>query len=182
MEENRYLYGLDLSLSSTGVTVYDLVDKKFIFIGTISTDKIKKNKKNSHLYLNALKLSHIEICLKALMEKYPPREIAIERGFSRFNAATQAIFRVHGIVNLIFKNIPQIYYPPKDVKATIYKGTATKTQLQTLIKNKYPHVEFANEDESDSFAIALTYLMKNGLIEYFPERVLPKKKTTKKTK
>lgn len=177
--KEKYLYGLDLSLSCTGVTIYDLEEERFVYIGHIGTDHITKKKANKHLYLNALKLEEIYNNLLILKAKYPPRAIAIERGFSRFNTATQSIFRVHGLVNFIFRDIPQEYYPPKEVKAQIIKGTASKLQLQGVINNHYPNIEFNNEDESDSFAVALTYLMKHDIIEVFPERVEPKTKKKK---
>lgn len=170
----RYLWGLDLSLSNTGITVVDLENRKFVCICSVSTDKVKSKK---GLYHNALKLDHIHSFLQELALKYKPDVIAIERGFSQFNTATQVLFRVHGVVNHMFKDIPQIYYPPKTVKEAILHGTATKAQLQTSIQTKYETLVFANEDESDSFAVALTYLIKEGIIEWIkPEKPKPKKR------
>jgi Holliday junction resolvasome RuvABC endonuclease subunit len=174
---SKLLYGLDLSLSCTGVTIYDLDKKEFVYVGHINTEKVKKKK---DLYHNAIKLKHIYDYFQELIKEYPPTIIAIERGFSRFATSTQVIFRVHGLVNFIFRDIPQIYYAVKIVKETIYKGNATKEQVQKIIKNNYVDVEFANEDESDSFAVALTYLIKEGLIEF--EKPIVEKKKKKSTK
>jgi Holliday junction resolvasome RuvABC endonuclease subunit len=176
---NNYLWGLDLSLSCTGVTIYDLEAREFVYIGSFNTEKIKKKK---DLYHNAIKIKHKYDWLNELKEKYPPRIVAIERGLSRFNTATQVIYRVHGMVNFMFWDTPQIYYPPKTVKEIIYKGTATKAEVQRVIKNNFINVEFANEDESDSFAVALTYLIKEGLIEFEKPIVEKKKKSTVKKK
>ncbi|GIN25602.1 crossover junction endodeoxyribonuclease RuvC [Bacillus sp. FSL W8-0445] len=159
----NYIYGLDLSLSCTGCTIYDLEKQEFVFIGSVNTDKIKKKKDQYH---NAIKLKEIYNWLKNLKKSYPPAIVTIERGFSRFNAATQTIYRVHGVTNLLFSDVNQIYYPPKTVKEAIYKGNATKVQVQKIIKNNFVDIEFANEDESDSFAVVLTYLIKNNLIEF----------------
>lgn len=159
----NYIYGLDLSLSCTGCTIYDLEKQEFVFIGSVNTDKIKKKKDQYH---NAIKLKEIYNWLNELKESYPPSIVTIERGFSRFNPATQTIYRVHGITNLLFSDVNQIYYPPKTVKEAIYKGNATKAQVQKVIKNNFVDIEFANEDESDSFAVVLTYLIKNSLIEF----------------
>jgi Holliday junction resolvasome RuvABC endonuclease subunit len=174
---NKYLWGLDLSLSCTGLTIYDLEAREFVYIGSFNTEKIKKKK---DLYHNAIKIKHKYDWLNELKEQYPPRIIAIERGLSRFNTATQVIYRVHGMVNLMFWDIPQFYYPPKTVKEIIYKGTATKAEVQRVIRNNFVDVEFANEDESDSFAVALTYLIKEGLIEV-EKPVVDKKKKKKST-
>lgn len=176
-----YLWGLDLSLANTGVTIYDTEQQEFVYIGSIDTDFIKSRKANKHLYLNGIKLKHLWDEMSKLREQYPPEVISIERGFSRFNTATQVIYRVHGVINLMFQDIPQIYYPPKTVKEAILKGDATKAQLQKAINVKYNDITFANEDESDSFAVCLTYLIKEGFIEWVkPE--LPKKRTKAKAK
>lgn len=176
-----YLWGMDLSLSCTGITIYDLEKKEFVYIGSLSTDKIRSNKSNKHLYLNSIKLKTIYDWFRELKAQYPPSVVAIERGLSRFNTATQVIYRVHGITNLVFWNVPQEYYPPKKVKEVIYKGDATKAEVQRVIKNNFVDTEFANEDESDSFAVALTYLIENGLIE-FEKPIVEKKKKKKATK
>lgn len=181
----NYVWGLDLSLTCTGLTIYNLDTKEFIYIGSFNTEKIKQKKaeKDAGLYLNAKKLKAKHDWLMELKEQYPPSIVIIERGLSRFNTSTQVIHRVHGMVNLMFYDLPQIYYPPKTVKEAIYKGDATKAQVQKIIKNNFVDVEFANEDESDSFAVVLTYLIKNNLIEFEKPIVEKKKKktTTKKT-
>lgn len=174
-----YVWGLDLSLANTGVTIYDTELQDFVYIGSIDTDFIRSRKANKHLYLNGIKLKHVYDEMTALKEKYPPHVVVIERGFSRFNNATQVIYRVHGIVNLLFHDTPQIYYPPKTVKEAILKGDATKKQLQQAINTKYNDIKFENEDESDSFAVCLTYLIKEGLLEWDKPELPKKRKTTK---
>lgn len=178
----EFIYGLDLSLANTGITIFELTTSKFVYIGSINTEKIKKKK---DLYHNALKLKYIYDALSELKEKYPPKVVAIERGFSRFNTSTQVTYRVHGLINFLFHDINQIYYPPKTVKEAILKGDATKKQIQKVIKDKYPEIQFKNEgkndsfDESDSFAVCLTHLIKENLIKYDKPK-LPKRKATKK--
>ena len=178
-----FIYGLDLSLANTGVTIFDTETQEFVYIGSINTEKIKKKK---GLYHNAIKLKHIYDELAILKEKYPPHIVTIERGFSRFNTATQVIYRVHGIANLLFHDVDQIYYPPKTVKEAILKGDATKAQLQKAINTKYNDITFENEDESDSFAVCLTYLIKQGFIEWvkpeLPKKRVKAKASTKKKK
>lgn len=179
--QDRFLWGLDLSLTCTGVTIYNLDTKEFVYVGSFNTEKIriKKAQKDYGIYLNSLKLKQKHDWLIELKKKYPPSIVAIERGFSHHNTSTQTIYRVHGMVNLMFHDLPQIYYPPKTVKEAIYKGDATKAQVQKVIKNNFVDVEFANDDESDSFAVALTYLIKNSLIE-FVKPIVTKEKRKKK--
>lgn len=176
----RYLWGMDLSLKNTGVTIYNLDTKEFVYIGSFNTEKIYATKENKGRYLNGVKLKKIVDWLKELNHKYPPTHIVIERGFSRFNTETQVIFRVHGVVNCLFWQIPQEYYAVKTVKAAIYKGDATKAQVAKVIQNNFVDIEFANDDESDSFAVALTYLISNGLIE-FEKPIVDKPKPKKKS-
>jgi len=95
--------------------------------------------------------------------------------------STQVIYRVHGICNLIYYKFEQIYYPPKTVKEAILKGDATKKQVQDTIKNKYPNVVFKNEDESDAFAVGLTYFIKTGKLQW-EKTIAVKEKKPRKSK
>ena len=38
-------------------------------------------------------------------------------------------------------------------------GNATKEKVQKEIQKRFPDIEFANDDESDSFAVAITMLV-----------------------
>lgn len=132
-----------------------------------------------------------------LRKQFPTNIICIERGFARFNTSTQVIYRVHGLINYIFSDCEQIYYPPKTVKEAIVKGDATKAQVRLEIKNKYPNVEFSKieikdkktkeirieecEDESDAFAVGLTYFIKTGKIKW-DKPITAKEKKSKKSK
>lgn len=151
----RYVYGLDLSLNSTGICIFT-DDGKFVETLTIDTHSEKETK---------LKLKQIGNDFIKLINTYPPSKIIIEQGFTRFNASTQAIFRVHGLVNYLFCNYEQIYYPATIVKKTIGgKGNMKKEELQKVILEKYPKLKFENFDESDAFAVGLTYFIKEGIV------------------
>lgn len=163
MEDARYVLGLDLAMGTTGYAIYDLKFNRFVEIGSINTDHIKKKK---GIYQNAVKLKHIYDELNEITKDYPLHGIGIERGFSRFNNATQVIFRVHGVANLLFNETNQEYYPPKKVKETIMHGNATKIQLAEMIKSKFNSLDFKNDDESDATAVALTYMILNNLIDW----------------
>ncbi len=175
-----YIYGLDLSMSCTGVVIFD-ENATPVFIGSIQT-----REKDSH----GIRLRQIANFLLALKEKYPPDKIIIERGFSRFNTSTQVLYRVHGVLNYTFADYEQIYYPPKLVKAAILDGNATKKEIQTAIKSKYSDVKFTelklkkskgkeeSKDESDAFAVGITYFIKElGFDISFPKTKKSKNKT-----
>ena len=146
----KYLYAFDLSMSCTGLVIFNIDTYESLLITSFST---KDN--DTH----GVRLNQIKEGISELLDKYPPCEVAIERGFSRFNLSTQVSYRVHGVINELFKDYKQTYYPPKKVKEAILKGTATKKQLQDKIIKVYPDLEFTNEDQSDAFAVGITHLI-----------------------
>ena len=146
-----YIYGLDLSMSDTGITIFN--GEKPVFVGSIATKDTKTHGE---------RLKEIYDFLSFLKEKYPPSVVCIERGFTRFNKSTQVVYRVVGIVNMLFYDIEQIYYSPKQVKASLVDGKASKEDLSNKINEMYPDIIFKNNDESDAFAIVLTYLKLRG--------------------
>ena len=156
MDGKNYIFGIDPSLSCVGFSVFDTNGNPvhICHIKTNENDTLGK------------RLRDIADFLIELRNKYPASIVAIEQSFSRYNKATSMIYRVHGIVNLIFWDLPQIYFAPTSVKATILSGRASKEEIQEKIKNVYKDVKFANNDESDSFSVGLTYFIKNGLIKW----------------
>lgn len=157
MEKGKYIYGLDISMSNTGVTIVDEETMKIVHITSITTE-LKEFKRLPIEYKHGKRLKHHYDEVNKLIEKYPPSIAVIERGFSRFNNATQILFRVHGVYALAFADVPNIYYTPKQVKDTIYKGNADKGELADVMSKRLK-LEFDNEDESDSTAVALTHLI-----------------------
>lgn len=144
-------------MENTGVVIFDSNTYKPIHNSSIGT-----NKKDNH----GKRLYYIGKEMIDLKNKYPPQVIAIERGFSRFNTATQVVYRVHGLINYLFHDIEQVYYPPKTVKEAIIRGDASKKLVREVIEKKYPEVTFEDEDQSDAFGVALTYMIKSKLIKW----------------
>lgn len=147
---NKFTYGLDLSMSNTGVVVFkgDIP----IYVGSIPTSS-----KDTH----GVRLKVIYDFLSELKDKYPPNLIVIERGFSKFNTSTAVLYRVHGCVNMLFSDVKQIYYPPKTVKEAVCgSGKATKANISDKVKELFPHIMWKNDDETDACAVALTHFQK----------------------
>lgn len=153
----QYLYGLDLSMKSTGIAIVNMQILAPIKITSVSTN---------HKQTYGERLYAIAQHLLFLKEKYPPYKLIIERAFDRFATATQVIYRVHGLVNYLFKETEQIYYPPKTIKQTILTGNADKTSVRMQIQAVYPQITFTNDDESDAFATALTFLIKQNYLTW----------------
>lgn len=146
----KFLYAIDPSMKCTGVELFDMETFEPIFNTSIQTKD-----KDTH----GVRLGQIKKFLEDLMEEYPPKEVAIERGFSRFNNSTQVTYRVHGVINETFKHLDQKYYPSKKVKAAVATGNATKKVVRERISVVFPHIIFNNDDESDACATGITHLV-----------------------
>lgn len=171
MKEPIYVWGLDISLKSTALTVYDAMNKVFVYTGSFNTEKIYATRENKGLELNAVKLKKLTDWVKEMIKLYPPTDVSIERMFSKRPNETQVIAKATGVVQCMLWNKPQTFYPPKRVKATILHGDATKEDLANAIINTYPDLTFANDDESDSFAVVITHLVYCGLFNWIkPDR------------
>jgi|GEM_PF-1784036 len=152
-----FIYGLDLSLSNSGVTILDPDTYEPLYIGSISTkgDGTRGEK-----------LKFIQERFIELREKYPPSLIVLEKGFSKFNRETHAIQNVVGVVLCTLWKADFVEYMPTTVKAAIVHGKAKKELVRKVIQNRYPHIKFENTDESDSYAIVLTWLIKTKKIKW----------------
>ena len=138
-------------MSTTGVSIFDLDTLQPVFIGSVTTKA-----KETH----GVRLNDIREYLKGLIAEYPPYEVAIEQAFTRFNKATQVIYRVHGICNELFHEYEQFYYAPTTVKKIVSgNGQSKKDVVQQAILKRFPDIEFENEDQSDSSGVAISHLI-----------------------
>lgn len=189
MEEKKfYLYGLDISLKSTGVAIFDLESKEFVYIGSFSTENIKNTKENKGKELTALKLHKLGEWFDNLIKEYPPyyasieQMVKVERKFGVNINEIKGIAKATGVIQERIWNIPQSFHYPSSVKMAIIKGDATKEIVQREILKRYPHLEFNNLDESDACAVALTQLIEVEIIQWEKTIVAQKEKTTKRKK
>ncbi len=154
----KYIYGLDLSMANSGISIFNLNTYKPVLITSVSTNAKDEHGKRLHTQREYM---------KELIEKHPPYEIAIERSFTRFNNATQILYRCHGVVNELFYNYPQFYYAPNAIKKIITgNGQSNKSIVAKKILEKYPYLKFANNDESDATAIAICHLIKKHKMKW----------------
>jgi crossover junction endodeoxyribonuclease RuvC len=154
-EKNMTVICFDISLSNTGIAVFDDNGqcKELTSIGTLKD------------ITYPLKLKHIERVMKSIKRKYKPSVIVIEESFTRFNKSTQAIYRVRGITELIFYDIEQNYYHATTVrKKVLGKGNAKKEELRNFILENYKDVKFDDLDQSDAFGLGLCYFKMKGVI------------------
>lgn len=89
-----------------------------------------------------------------------------ERGFSRFAAETQTIYRMVGVTDLVLWDEAKTSFDqlaPKEVKRLVTgKGTATKKDVEEALPPYVGVAEFKTDDESDSVAVGVAWLLKNG--------------------
>lgn len=162
------IVGLDVSMSESGIAIYDTEKDEFLEVLSIPTNKVYTKHKKEHKWeteFHGFRLKHIYDILIEIKEKYNIDYIISERGFSRFNKATQVVYKVHGVASLAFYDIPSIYYPTKTIKETVTSsGTATKFAVKEFIVDRYPHLKdkINNDNESDACACVLTYVIKNN--------------------
>lgn len=143
---------LDLSLTNTGIAIFDN-NQNIIHIDNATTD-------SKDCYPLRLKIIFDKI--KELANKYLPSVVVIEKGFTRFHASTQALFRVQGVVMLALYNHLQVFYSPSTIKKCITgKGNASKDAVLQEVIKIYPDVEIKNTDQSDAIAVGITYFRKS---------------------
>lgn len=151
----NYTLALDLSLSNSGVSVFNS-DGYPEYIFSISTDSRAERGK---------RLRFIGDELQRITEEYDIVEVAIEKGFSRYNKSTQALYSVIGVALYILYEFPIFFYPSSTIKKQIAgKGNASKQSVQKEILRRYPDVEFEDLDQSDSVAVGVVHFMKKGIL------------------
>lgn len=150
-----YVFAIDPSLSNTGVVIFD-VNGRVVRILSICTSS-----KKTH----GVRLGEIYDSLVALRNHYPCDILICENGFTRYNKATQALYKVRGIIELIFCDCECIFLAPKEIKKFVGgDGRMKKDDLRKVILNKYEDIKFEDTDQSDAFAIGLTWFLKNNII------------------
>jgi len=152
----KYIYALDLSLSRTGIAIFR-DDGELLFVTHIDT-------KLGETHQGKLKL--IAEKLLELKEKYSPKIVVIEKGFYRFAASTEAVFKVHGVAQFLFWDVEQVLYAPTTVKKIVGgKGNMTKDEIREVVSKRFPTINFANNDESDAVSVGLCFFIKEGFLK-----------------
>jgi Holliday junction resolvasome RuvABC endonuclease subunit len=150
-----YIYGLDLSLSNSGVAIFS-DDARLIHLMSIDTKMVKEHQE---------KLKIIADAMLELKEKYPPRIAIFEKGFFRYIASTEAIFKVVGLVQYIFSDYEQVFYSPMTVKKWVAgKGNVKKDEVYRVVSKIYPEIMAEDFDQSDAISVGLCYFYMNNLI------------------
>ncbi len=163
------ILAIDASLNCPGFAVLEFGPKKKAYLlCTCSVDN-KKNANANVKYRKSTpqKLQEIGQVFHHLMATYQPDIVVRERGFSRYAASTQQVFRVVGVLDLIAydsfgKIIEEI--PPTAVKLTIArKGSASKEEVAASLSRYVGKQIYKTDDESDAVAVGLTCAIEHDL-------------------
>ena len=150
----NYIWAFDISLSNTGVAIFDLEENPQCVFSIATTSKLDHGKR--------LKL--IADTLLGYRKLYPTNTIVLESGFSRYAASTQAIFKTVGVVNYLFSDCRQIYYAPSTIKKIVGgSGRSSKEEIKSIVEKRYPMIEFADNDQSDAVGVFLCYVLDKNM-------------------
>ncbi len=151
----KYVLSFDPSLSCTGYAVFSLSEQiKLVEYGTVNTNTVKTKKHNDKLFFIHAKINEIK-------GKYGEhlQYIIIEKGFSRFNASTQAIYKARGVIESVFPKLDFIEIPVSTVRLKLLgKGSKGKDDVRQWVTESFT-LDKVNEDEADAIAVGYCGIM-----------------------
>jgi crossover junction endodeoxyribonuclease RuvC len=160
------ILSMDLSLNGSALAVIELKRDKVEILEVVFVD-------NKKIKTHGYKLYRIREALIALLSKYEIDRVVRERGFVRFNKATQALYKVVGVVDEVlhehgFKTLPEI--PPTTVKAKVAKnGKADKEMVDRRVREyliyEQQNYEFQTDDCSDAVAVGVALALQEDLLK-----------------
>lgn len=153
--------GLDLSMNRPGFAVVEWKDGEVLLL---EKSHIKQNTKKTHAYrLNATARE-----IQRYLENYEVDIIVRERGFSRHNKTTQALFKVVGVSDYIASLYEKevVEFSPTEIRKLLFEsGDVGKATVQNVLSRYVGEVRYETDDESDATAVAVAYLVKSGLLK-----------------
>jgi crossover junction endodeoxyribonuclease RuvC len=150
-------------MSSAGVAVIDVEDRtpKLVTAFRIKTNPKERHGQRLHVISKGLRKVHDE--------NAPFEAIIREKGFSRFAATTQALFKVVGISDVVLRDYNIVELSPTTIKkAMTGNGKAEKIDVEYAVRELLDldaSYIFISDDASDACGVILTYLIEKGLID-----------------
>lgn len=166
---------MDLSLNSPGFAVLAVTDEGEPIV--LECTRIVSKTTKPHGY----RLIDIDAEIRRLITTYDPEHYVREKGFSRFAATTQSLFKVVGVSDIVSykmrgRTVEEI--SPTTVKKVVAgHGKASKAELaeavfrimrienrdEYYIPKKHKEDELI-DDKTDAIAVGLCYLAQKGII------------------
>jgi crossover junction endodeoxyribonuclease RuvC len=143
----------------TLITGYGIIETRNGIANVLASGAIKNSSDQSM----PVRLKHIYETLNRVIAQHHPDECAIETAFYGKNAQSALkLGHARGVAMLaaITKDIPSHEYSPREVKkAIVGKGTASKEQVQYMIKSLLRLKEIPKHyDVTDALAVAVCHL------------------------
>jgi crossover junction endodeoxyribonuclease RuvC len=150
------ILGIDPGTHTTGVGIIDITrkgDPQLCWYGTVKT------KRNANL---PVRLHQIYHGLMQIIDKYKPDQIAMEDIFYSENIKTAIVMghaRGVSLLAVVNAGISPAEYSPREVKlAVVGRGSASKDQVQFMVKNILRLQEdIKPADAADALAVALCH-------------------------
>ena len=99
--------------------------------------------------------------LGAVIDRYRPQVVAIEKAFMSRNAdSALKLGQARGVAIVVaaINNLPVAEYTPRHIKQSVVgTGGASKTQVQHMVKVLLNYQDKLQADEADALAVALTH-------------------------
>lgn len=173
----------DPSLTGTAFALLEIQEGHLFSVETFLVDNSKNTKMG-----NGFRLDQINQQLEDILSKNKIDHVVIEKQFTRFNVATQSMFRVVGVIELTLAKhgLNEIeYITPTSVKKGITGvGKATKEQVQEAVREYLPesqkNMEFLTNDCSDAVAIGVVLALNKKFIKKFSGTVTNKRPVIEK--
>lgn len=177
------ILSIDPSLTGTAFALLEIQEGHLLSVETFFVDNSKNAKEGT-----GFRLLQISNKLSWLLEQNQVDHVAIEKQFTRFNVATQAMFRVIGTIELALAQhgLFEIeYITPTSVKKEITgDGKATKEQVQEAVRVYLPkeqkNMEFLTNDCSDAVAIGVVLGLNKKFLKKFKTDVTNQKSPVEK--
>lgn len=152
-----YILSMDLSLNGSAFAVGKVVGGALYIEELTTVDN--KTRKYANL-THGEKLKRIGEELIGLLARYDITEIVRERGFSRHNKSTQALYKVHGVVDYVLEQYGYRDTEPAIPATTVKKlvtgsGKASKEEVMRALEQYVGRQEYSSDDESDAVAVAV---------------------------
>lgn len=158
--EEVFVLGLDVSMNSTGWAVLGIKGQD---VRLIDSGIIKANTKQSH----GKRLQNQRENFKEIVEKYKPKYVAREAGFSRHVKSTQTLFKAYGVTEEFFAEYDLVEYAAATIKKVVTgNGRASKPEVEKAVRsilNLPEDYVFQSDDESDAMAIGITIVEKHNI-------------------
>jgi len=156
LKKKTWDYYIDASTRNMGLVLCS-DERKQIIITSLNFSKFKPQDKDLPVAnRQQLKLRYIYQQLLKFIETYPPDKSVTLEGIyvqAKYKNSSEMLLKLHGLLIPLFNEQEFCYIPPATIKKTITgNGAAKKDAVQQTLVTLYD-IHFANEDESDAFAL-----------------------------